>query len=335
MTPSTNRLVVSFLDVGQGDCTLVCLPNSAGAVIVDCPESGSKAALDQLRAWGANELVWAIFTHSDYDHAGGMVDLIHNLDNRCRGFIFFEDRPWRGSEPGFKYRLLRQQLAELMRDGTLWERPDVGSLLRNLGMVAFRFIHPTPVDRMAMSDANYANEASLIIRIEYLGKAILLGGDVGGEGWQQVQDRQVDVRSDVLRVSHHGAWHQDGLPISRIAELVRPDTIVFSVGSQNPHGHPSASTVAAYIASLPSVRVLCTEVTPRCDSLPQDRRGAVEALLDNSIPRTQRPASCPCAGSIVVEISDAGLQFIPDRTLHNRVIDLFEHPLCRIGRRIN
>ncbi len=64
---------VAFLDVGQGDSTVIVLPDQTTAIVVDCPSK--KVTIDYLEENGIVRLSHVFVSHSDSDHIGGMVDL--------------------------------------------------------------------------------------------------------------------------------------------------------------------------------------------------------------------------------------------------------------------
>src|SRR6185295_9497736 len=73
------RLTVSFLDVGQGDATLIEAP--AGAVLVDAGPAEARIA-SKLRAAGVRSLALAVLTHPQADHEDGFEDLLRRLPVR-------------------------------------------------------------------------------------------------------------------------------------------------------------------------------------------------------------------------------------------------------------
>src|SRR5690242_10278291 len=69
-------VIVVFLEVGQGDCTLVVDREASRAVMIDCPAGRQGEALAEISATGATRLALAIATHSDLDHLGGIYPVV-------------------------------------------------------------------------------------------------------------------------------------------------------------------------------------------------------------------------------------------------------------------
>lgn len=79
---------ISFVDVGQGDCT-VATGDSGQSLVIDCPSGQYRTAAEELDRRGHRNVRAAIITHSDEDHAGGMLDLLEFLAERFDGELFF------------------------------------------------------------------------------------------------------------------------------------------------------------------------------------------------------------------------------------------------------
>src|SRR4051812_18689591 len=74
--------LITFLDVGQGDCTIAIDRARGEAILIDCPAGCSDEALKALRAEGARELSLVFVTHSDWDHIGGVFQAIMKIGAR-------------------------------------------------------------------------------------------------------------------------------------------------------------------------------------------------------------------------------------------------------------
>ena len=68
-------LAVSYIDVGQGDATLIVCNGEAMLIDAGVPEEG-QTVVDYLTASGVDSLVYAAVTHAHDDHCGGMDDVV-------------------------------------------------------------------------------------------------------------------------------------------------------------------------------------------------------------------------------------------------------------------
>ena len=193
-------------------------------------------------------------------------------------------------------------------------------------------LHPAKADRLDALATSNPNNSSIALRIDYAGGRILLGADVEKQGWQWMVDRDADLKADVFKFPHHGAWYDGEPPLSKILHLVDPSVVVISVGSTNSYGHPSIETLRLLRSLQASVRFLCTQVTSQCHGEPEGIANQARELLppENRNGHSFRNLrSCPCAGKVTVRISSSGVATSPTVEQHDRVIDLFENPQCR------
>ena len=100
------------------------------------------------------------------------------------------------------------------------------------------------------------NNLSVVIRIEYLGRAILLTGDVENEGEMGMVESGTNLHADILKVAHHGSRTSNGLPFLK---KVQPRWASISCDSEV-YGHPHVEAIAdlKYVMS-DSVNILRTD----------------------------------------------------------------------------
>ncbi len=70
-----SNLVVKFLDVGQGDASLVEFPDGK-TMLIDTPTGESSTVTSALKADGRSGIDWLVATHPDADHIGGLDGVI-------------------------------------------------------------------------------------------------------------------------------------------------------------------------------------------------------------------------------------------------------------------
>lgn len=228
------QLDVLFFDVGQGDAALVRFPNGRHLLVDAGPRSpfhdaAESVILPHLEHYGIERLDAVAISHSDSDHLGGLPSLLRAV-------------------PVDRVLLSRQHadtelVAETQRllDSLAVPNEHVyaGDTLRLDTTVSIQVLAPPEGASTLVSD----NDASLVLRIEYGNTRVLFTGDVEhrSERWL-VQRFGSLLRSDVVKVSHHGS------STSSTADFVRrvqPDSAVavVSVGRRNPFGLPDPSVV--------------------------------------------------------------------------------------------
>jgi competence protein ComEC len=212
---SEPRLVLRFLDVGQGDAILL-EPRGRDPLLVDTGPPEADVA-DRLRQLGVVRLAAVAITHGQRDHDGALQQILTE---------FRVDRLLVGAAPP---ALCERLDCPPMTSLTAGDEARVGRL-------RLRVLWPPP--RLEVGDD--PNLASLVIRAEIGSFDALLAGDAetGAAGY-------ASGPIDVLKVAHHGSV-DDGLA-SFLPEAA-PSLAVISVG-QNGYGHPAPETVAVLAAA--------------------------------------------------------------------------------------
>lgn len=335
-----HSLNVAFLDVGQGDSTVIILPDSQSAILVDCPESQAPMVFDFLEAHRIQVIKYAFITHSDLDHAGGMVDLInqfHSEGGEVRYLAYLHDR----LSSGKKYIDLLRGLAKIGRTGIQEFHPYASDKIVKIDEISLQVLHPTRADCSdALALAN-RNDISVVLRVEYADRRVLLGADVQGQGWSWIANRHIDLQADILKFPHHGAWYDKGMLIPELLDTIRPGYVIISVGTRRKGGyiHPSEKTFTELRTRYKTLRFLCTQATFQCHS---DFNCIREQIFSFLPPDSQVGASrhdekaCPCAGTIFARISNSGIVVTPNTKEHTLIINHFNTPQCRPSfRKIN
>lgn len=212
---ASSDLVVKFLDVGQGDASLVEFPDGK-TMLIDTPAGGSSTVTSALAKDGRKSIDWLVATHPDADHIGGLANVIGSTDV-----------------------------------ASIWA-PEVNSSTQTytdfLNAVANKglSIEPTYAGRQIAAGESYSidvlwpqqsatygedNAYSAIIKVTYGENTFLFTGDAPVEA----QSQSVDGHVDVLKVSHHGS--ASGLS-SDLASKLTPSIAVLSYG-KNSYGHPT------------------------------------------------------------------------------------------------
>jgi competence protein ComEC len=214
-----NGLRITFLDVGQGDSTLIQTPD--GAVLFDAGPPEAKVS-GQLRRLGVRRLDALLLSHPQRDHIGGAPELLGKLPV---GFVL---------DPGVlsseSYELDARREAEKknvpVRLARAGEEIDLGDL-------RVRILWPR--DSRSGGDDN---ESAIVVLVSYGSTDVLLPADAESNITLPLGIRPLEV----LKLAHHGSA-DDGLP--ELLKRLRPRVAVISVGKDNDYGHPTPSTLAA------------------------------------------------------------------------------------------
>jgi len=227
-------LRVTFLDVGQGDSTL--LQTKSGAVLVDAGPPEANVA-SQLRRLGVRRLQALFLTHPQRDHVGGAADVLAKLDV---GEVLDPGIPSTDS-----YELAARDEAHAKRVPIRLAR--AGQQFA-LGALRLRILWPQG-DPPAESDSN---ESAIVTLASFGATDFLLPSDAESSVTLPLGLGPIEV----LKVAHHGS-SDDGLP--ELLARLHPQVAAISVGLNNDYGHPTPSTLAALAAS-PGLRTYRTDL---------------------------------------------------------------------------
>jgi len=232
----SNDLRVTFLDVGQGDASLIDFTNGE-QVLVDCSQdSRILSALGRVMKFYDNQIDYLIVSHPDLDHYGGCEDVLRRFDVKhviTNGFDKDYDSAWRS----FKQAIVDE--------GAEWKTIDSEQELSiNNSVIQFLYPdHPLKNDPSVPESGKGAqsNYTSIIFELTYKNKKILFVGDAGEEEENYVVEKYgADLDVDVLKVGHHGSYHSSS---DAFLKLVTPQISVIPVGAGNSYGHPSYRTL--------------------------------------------------------------------------------------------
>lgn len=235
-------LRISFLDVGQGDATLV--QDREAAMLVDTgPPDGP--ILERLRHAGIRRLDALVVTHAQADHEGGAAAVLGAMPVS----VLLDGRDGVRSADGSRFA------AAAARRHVHVVAPEPGEVVR-AGQLSLRVLSPAP--RVAAPSGGDPNERAIVAEVEDRGFRLLLTADAESDVTGSLPLEPVDV----LKVAHHGS-SDDGLP--QLLARIRPRVAVISVGRHNVYGHPAQATVEALQATVPEVLRTDRDGTVRID----------------------------------------------------------------------
>lgn len=223
---ASSNLHAIFLDVGQGDALL--LQSADRNILVDVG-AHSDLILPKLRQYGVDTLDAIFLSHQDLDHMGAMAGIVGQIP-----IVKIYLGPDSG---GARWDSVAQKLGKL---GTF-----VDTLFRG-DELSFGSLHM----RVLWPEQNWhvqGNAASMVLRIEHQKSSILATGDLESEQEFQLLDWEADLRTDLLKVGHHGSKSSSSLDF---LGAVLPYAAVISVGRSNDYGHPEPSTLANLLSVL-------------------------------------------------------------------------------------
>ena len=218
-----SKLVVSYLDVGQGDATLISKGNFHMLIDAGKNEKGDMV-VQYLKDAGVDKLDVLVGTHPDSDHIGGLDCVI---DNIAVDKLYMP-------ETDKDTKTYRDVLTSMKKKKLSSGMPEIGKKYTYDGNVVIRFLAP---------GKKYpdANDNSLVLQLAYGKNRFLFMGDAEEKVEKDILSAGYDLECDVLKLGHHGSYTATGLTFLR---KVDPVYGVISCGKDNSYGHPHAETLA-------------------------------------------------------------------------------------------
>ena len=241
-------LKIDFLNVGKGNCTIIKFPSEKITIIdidnskIDDENDILQDPIDFLdKKYPEKEIFRFILTHPDMDHMSGIDELfstrkVYNfwdtehdkeLDTKTDDFGPYNTDDWT------TYQNIREskenpKALKLYRDAIskcCWTQDNIQILSpsSNLTMLS---------KETNEGNSDKYNHISYVLRIEYLGIVILLGGDATKAAWQDIYDYYNSknklnlLKADIFLAPHHGSKNNIN---EEVFDYINPDYVVVSV----------------------------------------------------------------------------------------------------------
>jgi len=252
---TNGRLRIDFLDVGQGDAALVTMPDGTTLLIdgggrqafgvstkiVSTDElpfqrdtrSIGEAVVSEYLWWrGLDRVDFILATHADADHMDGLNDVTRNF--KVRGALVARTP---AADPEFaKFAASLQQASIPISVLVAGDVVDFGGATLN--------VYWPPQN--ANSEAPSANNDSIVLRLQYGQRTILMTGDIEREAEAALLMSGVALDADAVKVPHHGSKTSSTEDFVRVTH---PRWAVISVGLKSIFGHPRPEVVERWKAS--------------------------------------------------------------------------------------
>ncbi len=269
-------LSVHYLDVGQGDCILICLPNGE-SVMIDCGNSSSESVncvLDAFKAKEIDEIDYLILTHPELDHIGGVRKALKDVGVKK---IFHPDIPsgYAGFEEYYAViEFLKDKGAEMQVSvqGLCFGEDYKLAILLPLDKTLQGSSYRDFIFALQPND-NQINDLSPYVYLEYKGYRFLFAGDNSSKQEERLLNEyrsnkfdktfasyNLNIKLediDFLKVAHHGSEDSTS---QEFVSLLKPKHSIISVSGDNIYGHPHKSTQARILGSSENAKIYRTDV---------------------------------------------------------------------------
>jgi competence protein ComEC len=242
-TTRPGELGIVCLDAGQGDATIVRLPNGK-VMVVDCNVDNSpEDIVKYLKDAGIKRIDYLVITHPHYDHMSGMKEIADNFEV---GEVWTTDyKRKRSEEPPESYEAYRDAyvkgLGKLERKGTTVKKPTASNdpIVKD-GNLEVRVLGPSASVQGNNEDIH---EESLVVQIKTGKTSVVFTGDTTNGQLDRICKYYPVKDTTLWHASHHGSNEGANEDVLR---QVQPKYTVIPVGKGNPHGHPHDDAMKTY-----------------------------------------------------------------------------------------
>lgn len=223
-TSSTDKMEVHFIDVGQGDSTLIKCGDKS--MLIDAGDDSKGTAIQNyLKKQGVEKLDYLVLTHPDADHIGGAPVIITKFSINKVFMSNFE-----------KDNKTYQKLIQALDNKRLkYSTPAVGST-HSLGDAKITILAPN-------KKYDNPNDSSIALIVQYGENRFLFTGDAEEGAEKDIIKNNDDIKADVYQTGHHGSKSSSS---EDFIKAVNPKYAVISCAEGNSYGHPHAQTLNTF-----------------------------------------------------------------------------------------
>ena len=238
------ELRIHFLDVGQGDSTIIELPDGKVMLLDGGNSNASKTILRYLNALDIDTIDYLVISHADSDHCGGLDTVVKN--KKIRTAYIPPTYPSVNTQYAELYSALMEEGCKIIPSSMKEALKDSES------SYTLAFLYPYSEDVKEENwTATDTNDSSSVLWLDYGGISALFAGDCSASIESELIRRDklgvfstlgVELNNtEILKVSHHGSKDSTSL---KFVQHLNVQTAMISCGENNSYNHPSNEAIA-------------------------------------------------------------------------------------------
>jgi len=219
-------LTVHFIDVGQGDSELLQFAGKNVLIDAGTQDMGPRVE-SYLRSHGVTNLALLVATHPHEDHIGGLLTVLNDF---TVGQIL-------DSGQEHTSQIFENYLKLIDQKNIPFSTAERGQTIDLDPRLKIEVLSPP-----ATLFPDDLNQNSIVLKVTYNKVSFLFMGDAGFVAENSITAAGYDLKSDILKVGHHGSSSASGPAFLR---RVKPTSSIIEVGAANAYGHPTSKTLSA------------------------------------------------------------------------------------------
>ncbi|MFK5948911.1 MAG: MBL fold metallo-hydrolase [Methylococcales bacterium] len=232
-TTNTGELEVHFIDVGQGDATLLTCPNGK-SILVDAG-SLSGYTSDQVREYmlplldrKERKIDTLVITHADRDHYNLIKDTLKNIPVGHTFYVGDHDDYGYGMDDWLIAQSNKTNLPSTYFDPENQKNASIDCGAASVYVLAANI----------QNNFSHKNTMSIVLMVRYGDFEVVLTGDATKKTENKILERYSSawLDSDVLKIGHHGS--KTTSTTEDWASAIKPQVAVTSSGLRSSYGHP-------------------------------------------------------------------------------------------------
>ena len=272
---NSSKALIHFIDVGQGDATLIQTPEGKNILIDGGERSYGNELVAYIKAQGVKKLDYVVATHPDADHIGGLIAVLNSIsigEFVNSGKLHTTDT--------------YEQMMKLILDKNIkYSEPESGDVL-----IAGEKLETYLKVIYANSNADDINDTSIVIKGGYCGTDVLFMADASTEIEALLLKSSVDLSAEILKAGHHGSNTSTSLAF---LQKVKPESVTLSYGADNSYGHPHKEVLTNIKSVGAKAYSTATDgtiiVTIGCDGYQIDAKEFNEGIPEETKPVVPNP----------------------------------------------
>lgn len=242
-------LNIHFIDVGQGDCTIIRTPSGKN-IIIDGGEGNSEkydygrnVLFPYLLDRRIKKIDYIIISHADSDHIGGLMYILEKMDVKK---VLIGRQPETSSQLEELIKIVDKKKIKMY----ILKNDDEIKIEKNVKIEVL-----CPFKDKYISE-NLLNNNSLVFKLKYNNFSILFTGDI-----EEIAEKEIlnsyknKLKSTIIKAPHHGSKSSSS---QDFLEAVSPQIGLIGVGKNNKYGHPSKEVLERYEKS--GIRIYRTDL---------------------------------------------------------------------------